>query len=454
MSQPWLICRLVLLSSLAAPAALAQETAKPPEQFSSEDKPAREQTIYIPYVKLRQIFEKEGRGVFVPYDEFQRLWKAAQNAAKKIEDYKPPVAALIAEIESEATVSRDVITVSAKLQIEVLTEGWNEVPLRLKDAAISSAKIGDLPARLLYSADSGYRVLLEKKGKQQPEKIELVLEYSKAFTKQPGTNSVEFDAPQAPVNRWQIRIPEPGVKVNVQPNISATDRGAPTKNDVAKSDRPDETSKNETLVQAIVGAAQTVRIEWTAKAEGAAGLAALVTVQAWQEMTIDEGVVHTRTNLAYDIQRADVIQLTVEVPADHNVVNVFDPNVQKWEKKTEGPIQTLTIALFQPTRGTQNVVIELEEFAGDKEMPEEMTHAEIRAPIVRAVQAGTPEAMGNIGRQQGVVVVGLGTSLRGEATSRTGLLQIDAAELPAPLAKQQWAFAFRYAAIPFDLVLS
>ena len=136
---------------MAAPVALAQETAKPPEQSISDDKPAREQTIYIPYAKLRQIFEKEGRGVFVPYDEFQRLWKAAQNAAKKIDDYKPPIAALIAEIESEATVSRDVMTVSAKLQIEVLTEGWHEVPLRLKDAAIRSAKIGDLPARLLYS---------------------------------------------------------------------------------------------------------------------------------------------------------------------------------------------------------------------------------------------------------------------------------------------------------------
>ena len=79
-----------------------------------------------------------------------------------------------------------------------------------------------------------------------------------------------------------------GVKVNVQPNISATDGGAATKDDAAKSDRPDETAKKETLVQAIVGAAQTVRIEWTAKAEGAAGLAALVTVQARQEVTIDE----------------------------------------------------------------------------------------------------------------------------------------------------------------------
>jgi hypothetical protein len=449
---------LVLVALLAA--SVQSQEPKPPEPTPEQiaaaeaDKPTREQTIYIPYAKLRSIFEKEGRGVFVPYDEFQRMWKAARDAARRIEEYKPPIGALIAEIDSQATVSKDVMNVQARLQIEVLTEGWHEVPLRLTHSAIRSAKIGDQPARLIYSPDAGYRLLVEKKGKQA-ERIELVLEYSRAFTKQPGTNSVEFDAPQAPVNRWQIRIAEPGVKVNVHPNISTTDAGAEKMGDDAPPDpaAPMPAAK-ETLVQAFVGAADVVRIDWTAKAEGAAGLAALVTVQARQEVTIDEGVVRTRVNLAYDITRADVTQLTVEVPADHNVVNVYDPNVQKWEKKTEGPLQTLTITLYQPTRGAQNVMIELEKFAGDKEMPQEMMHAEIKAPVVRALQAGTPESMTNIGRQQGVVVVRLGTALRGEVTSRTGLLQIDAAELPAPLAGQEWNFAYRYAALPFDLVLS
>ena len=183
-----------------------------------------------------------------------------------------------------------------------------------------------------------------------------------------------------PVNRWQIRIPEPGVKIHVQPNISSSEVKT-EKTDGASSDakQPAADPSQETVVQAFVAGAATVRIDWTAKAEGAAGLAALVTVQSRQELTIDEGVVSIRTHLAYDIQRAAVTQLVVEVPADHNVVNVFDPNVQKWEKKTEGPVQILTMALFQPTRGSQNVTIELEKFAGDKEMPQEMTSAEIRA---------------------------------------------------------------------------
>lgn len=265
MFRPGLIRRLLLLLVLFAPElAAAQEAPQPAAQSAAADgqeKPAREQTIYIPYAKLRQIFEKEGRGVFVPYDEFQRLWKAAREAAKKIEDYKPPVATLIAEIDSQATVSRDVMTVKARLQIEVLAEGWQYVFLSLKDSAIRSAMIGQRPARLLYRPE-GYWVLVEKKGKE-PEKIELLLEYSKAFAKQPGMNSVEFDAPQAPVNRWQIRIPEPGVKVNVHPNISATDSGAELMDPAAADQKPDQAAdaKKETLVQAFVGAAPTVRID-------------------------------------------------------------------------------------------------------------------------------------------------------------------------------------------------
>jgi hypothetical protein len=424
--------------------------------IAAAEKPGqlREQTIYIPYGKLKAIFEKEGRGVFIPYDKFQELWKAAREAGRKLEDIKPPIPALIAEIDSTATVGKDVMNVEAKLAIEVLTEGWHEIPLRLKDAAIRTAKIGDAPARVIYSPEQGYRVLIEKKGKDA-ERIDLVLEYSKAFAKSPGTNTVEFDAPQAPVNRWQIKIAEAGVKVNVHPNLAASD----SLTEKAPDMPPDPAAApaapaKETVVQAFVGAADCVRIDWTAKAEGAAGLAALATVQARQEVVIDEGFIRTRANLAYDISRADVTQLVVEIPADHNVVNIFDPNVQKWEKQADEATQTITITLFQPTRGTQNIAIELEKIAGDKEMPQEMMTGELKAPLIRATQVGQPGQLTNVGRQQGVVAVRLGTALRGEVTSRTGLLQVDNADLPAPLAGQEWTYAYRYSALPFDLAIS
>jgi hypothetical protein len=468
MSRVWLIPLLAVSRLLFAveflPAqdepAGAQPVTQPAAAGAAETAPPatlREQTIYIPYSRLRSIFERDGRGVFIPYNQFQELWKAARSAARTIEDYKPPIGALIVEIDSRATVGRDVMNVEARLAIEVLTEGWHQIPLRLKESAIRSAKIGDTPARILFSPDTGYSLLLQKEGKQ-PERIELKLEYSQAFEKSPGSNRVQFAAPQAPVNRWQITIGEAGVKVNVHPNVSASESVPEMTPPTAPGDDPPAeqpaAAKPETVVEAFVGAADLVRIDWTAKAEGAAGLTPLATVQARQEVLIDEGVIRTRANLTYEITRADATELVIEVPEDHSVVNVFDPNVQKWEKKTEGAVQTISLTLFQPTRGTQNIALELEKIAADKEMPQDMMNGQLKLPMIRATQIGTAEELVAIGRQQGVVAVRLGASLRGEVAARTGLLQIDQAELPAPLAGQNWSFAYRYAALPFDLAIT
>ena len=110
------------------PVSLFQPSAKDDEKA---EKSIREQDIYIPYEKLRQVFEKHGRGVFLPYEKFQELWQAAQDKTRPAAEPKPPVGALITEIENEATVEKDVVRVKAKVKIEVLAEGWNEIPLRL-----------------------------------------------------------------------------------------------------------------------------------------------------------------------------------------------------------------------------------------------------------------------------------------------------------------------------------
>ena len=67
----------------AKPAKLAGKPAKKAAEKAAtgdanQEKLIREQSIYIPYEKLRKVFEKEGRGVFLPYQKFQELWQAAQ----------------------------------------------------------------------------------------------------------------------------------------------------------------------------------------------------------------------------------------------------------------------------------------------------------------------------------------------------------------------------------------
>ncbi|MFV1967101.1 MAG: hypothetical protein ACC628_16865 [Pirellulaceae bacterium] len=441
-----------------------------------EAKPLREQTIYIPYAKLKKTFEKEGRGVFLPYEKFQELWKQARSKHAPDVEVRPPVGALLTDIENDATVEKEVVQVRAKLQIEILGKGWQKVPLRLKDAAIRSAVIGGKPARIVFDEKTGYQLLVENPT-EEPIRLELVMEYAKTYSKAPGQNSVSFQAPQAPVNRWRIRIPQAGVKVNIHPMIAATEieppaavsappaaapkppaeetpAATPAEGGDAPAEKPKPEAKPapkpapkpkpkpappaETVIMAFVGVAPEVRVDWTPKAEGAAGLKALASVQAEQEVSIEEGVIRTRTRLAYEISRAELLQLTVDVPSDQKVTGVFDPNVRQWEVAEGEAWQSIRIQLFEPASGSQNITVEMERFA------DMVTMRELPIPVVRAA---------NVGRQQGVVVVKLGEELKAQSIRRNGLLQVDKNELPPTLQRSQWMFAHRYATLPFELVL-
>ncbi len=449
----WSLCAIAIVALASfSPAADpddkgdAAKPAAPPAAKAGADTDAkmdrslREQEIYIPYEKLRGVFEKHGRGVFLPYEKFEELWKAAQDKTRPAAAPRPPVGAVITEIENEATVAKDVVQVTAHIKIDLLAEGWHEVPVRLADAAIVRATIKNEPARLLGGANEDHRLLIQKKGKQ-PEQIELVLEYARAITRSPGQNSVSFQAPQAAVSRWKVRIPQAGVKVNIRPLIAATEvpSAKPPEGAVAKPD--------ETVILAFVGAAPSVEIDWTPKSEGATGLTALASVQSEQQVWIQEGITRTRTTLAYSISRAELNQLSLEVPAEFKVVNVFDPNVRQWSvdpPAAGSTVQKITAQLFEPAKAAQTVVVELEKVAHAQAGTQKRVES-LKVPVVKAL---------NVGRQQGFVVVQVGAGLGAEASKTSGLLQVDANELPPAMRTTAWTFAYRYASAPFDLELA
>lgn len=396
---------------------------------SADDDTLHEQTIYIPYDKLKRVFEKQGRGVFLPYDEFQKLWQAARKAARPTPLVKQPVDALISQIDSEATIADQVVNVVATLKIEVLGDNWVVVPLRLPNAAIRSATIDGKPARVMFDPKAGFKLLHHKTGKEAQE-IELHLEYSRAYTKTPGQSSVTFEPPQAPINQWKIIVPETGITVNVEPMIAAT------RTPGTKQDKPAE----HTELLAFVGAAPSVKITWNPKAEGASGLTAFATLNAQQQVVVSEGVMRTTVLLNYEISRSTLTQLVLDVPADQKVVNVYDRNVKRWQVVAGEPKQQrIEVELFEATRGQQTLTIELEQFQKARDAARE-----ISVPVVTAV---------GVGRQQGMVVARLDAGLRGEAIRRVGLLQLDQDDLPATLRKTTWGFAYRYGAVPYELAL-
>ncbi|HEX4148808.1 MAG TPA: hypothetical protein VHY20_07465, partial [Pirellulales bacterium] len=264
------------------------------------------------------------------------------------------------------------------------------------------------------------------------ERLELKLEYAKAFTKTPGRNHIDFAPPQAPVSRWEVRINEPGVKIDLKPLVAASD--VPAK----------EAGPDRSQLQAFVGAAERVEIDWTPRAEGAAGMEALATVQTEQQVFVEENVVRSRVQLSYIISRAELNVLLLDLPADDRVVNAFDANVRRWSvqnvpAKGDSPAhQQLRVELFEPARTRQELTVELERLASGDEQ------RSIAVPTVKAVGAA---------RQQGVIAVRAAAGLQAETERRTGLVQIDASELRAELRANPWSAVYRYASLPWELTL-
>ncbi len=431
------ICFLFWLSCVIAGSVPSSSSAQPSETAEGHVS-IREQTIYIPYGKLNEVFEKQGRGVFVPYEEFQSLWEAARKANVRPAPLGPPVKTLITEIDNQATVSGDVLRVAATIRIDVLESGWHEIPLRMAAAAVGTATVDGKPARLVGDAQQGYTLIVNHAG-ADPIKLELELEYAARIEKQPGRNRVAVHPPLAAVNRWTIRIDEPGVDVELKPLVAATRIAAGEGETAEEPAGSDQAEAGQTVVAALVGATPELTIEWTPQAEGASGMSAIATVESNQEVTIEEGIVRTRTNLAYTIRRAELAELVVDVPLNQKVVAVSNANLRRWQIEPFDNVQRIRVELFEAAREQQQLQIDLEQLV-------ESSAAEpINVPVVAAV---------GVGRQQGIVVVQVSSGLRGQVVERRGVSQIDTTDLPAPLANGRWNFSYRYAAVPFEVVLS
>ncbi len=424
---------LAVLGSSGTAASPLQE----PELPNSEGGPKNEQTIYIPYDKLKDVFEKEGRGVFLPYDQFQKLWQEARAAKGRSPADSPPVDVILVSAENTATIEKEVMVVRAVITVELLRSGWQKIPLQLNDAAILTATVDKEPARIVHDPATGYSLLFQNK-ETKPTRIQVDLEYAKAYEKTPGQNSVSFMAPQAPVNKWLIRIPDAGVKVQVDPMLATTE--SPAKSGDTEKSNDDKQPGTEVL--AFVGVSPNIRIRWVPKSEGATGMTPLASVQMQHRVSIEEGMARTTAQFAYKIDRAELTQLSITLPPQQKVINVFDPNVRKWSVEAGDSEQKvapkLLVELFEPARQAQNLVVELE------------SALDAKADSARSlVSFDCLDA----NRQQGVLAVRVGQGLRAEPTDRKGLMQLDPAELPPPLNTEAWTFAYRFTSVPYELKL-
>ena len=407
------LCRLslVVFLFLAALVGIAQEAAK-------KKTPPSEKNIYLPYERLWEIFEKDQRGVFLPYAEFQQLWQRAYGQPDP-EAPKPPAPALITAIRGDMTVLEQNARVTVTLSIDLYERGWLLLPLALPGCAVTRAVIGEDAARLIYESKSGYTLLYHKE-REERESITLSMDFICDIQKQPGINSLRFQPPASPISTWELLIPETDAKVAADQTRMIMEK------------IPAEAGQSRFRLHLSGGAQRT--ISWTPKAEGAKGLEALINTSAELVNSIDDGMLFTQALLRCRISRASVRQLALIIPAGFRVTSVFDPNIREWNVSADDAGQRLDIQLYEPVAEEQNVRLEMERTLAD---------GQVDIPAV-----ALPGAV----RQQGHVAIRLGDGLKAEVSERRGLTQAAPSAMPPGMADKGPFFAcYQYAALPWQL---
>ncbi len=87
-SPRWIALVLVSAALMALPAGCTQPQARTrggmpvlaPAAANGGAAPAivLEQAYYVPFENIEQVFERTGRGIFLPYEKFLELWNASR----------------------------------------------------------------------------------------------------------------------------------------------------------------------------------------------------------------------------------------------------------------------------------------------------------------------------------------------------------------------------------------
>src|SRR5262245_39374079 len=127
-----LLASALFLGALAlpfslAPSATAEDPAPAAPGAPSPGDGPEVHKVYVPFKDLQKVFEKEGQGVFLPYAEFRALWDKAYRMPD--DPARPPVAFAVRSAEYAGLATGESIRFTAKLEVEVLAQGWQRIPL-------------------------------------------------------------------------------------------------------------------------------------------------------------------------------------------------------------------------------------------------------------------------------------------------------------------------------------
>jgi hypothetical protein len=401
------------LSLLLGPFVLDAEAAK---KDPDKNMPAK---VYVPYDKLKEVFESEQQGVFLPYKDFQKLWQAAQGKPKDVSE--APFEYLVSTARFKGQISDELAEMTLELTVDILGEGWVDVPIGLGEVGVANVQFIE-PAEnkikpLLRVVDGRYILTTKGKGRYV-----MALDFVRQLEVKPGLNVVAFKIPRAAVTTLELMIPEENLKVDVEPMLAAT------------TSQVEAGQKKLTRLKAFLGSAGQVKLSWKPKTEAAAELEPVLICEQMQHINITEALVNYQIKLDYTIRRGGVDSFTVKLPGGFRVTDVSGANISKWDITTAGAepiaqaVQVLEVKLFSPAKDKYTLTLGMEQFL-------QQDHARFTlAPVV------TEQVL----RRSGLIAITCSPRRLYNLKDIYNLARVDTGRLPSHLHNRPGLTAYRF----------
>lgn len=398
-----------------APAATTPQSSTPRESPAGTNKTDSaqndwERLIYVPYRNLKQVFDKDGAAAFMPYGQFLKLWESLQRIDLK-QPPKPPVGAVITKAAYSGRVEKEIARIDAELTVQVLAKGWVELPIRFGEAAIGKMTADDEKILLQATGNGAYTLLLPKDGEHK-----IRFELAARVRSSPDGRSLEFDCPPSGITTFDLTVPGGDQSIEVVP-AGIVAPGAP--------------AENATKVTAELGATAKIAARWRPRVSTAPVMEVLTTVSNTLDVRVADGLAHTHAALTYHVLRGQLDQLRIGVPLEHRILDVTAAGLKSWKVVREEKGQVVTVDLLGGE--ARLIVVELQ--------TERPVAAEPFA-VAGVDEDGTLRGIHALGevRENGLLIISQGPELTLSVEQLSGLVRVEAAEVPEPLRRPDSSF--------------
>lgn len=376
-------------------------------------------SIYIPFEKLKEVFGEEGATAVMPYLDLQKLWKLLDQQGK---DKAPE--AVIVQADYAVSVEKSVARVTATLKLKALKAGWSSVPLPFGQASIGKLTAGDERILLRGTGPGNYELLLPDRGN-----YDVSLELFSKVQSSPDGQLLHFTCPNVGIASVEITVPETEQTIQMKPE---------------GVEMPVEAPAGQSRVKFHLGSTPNVQITWAPRASAKPLMELLTSVRNQTHVTLADGLIHTRAVLDIDVLRGELTQVQIDVPKGDRILDVSAPQakVRGWKAVEGETSQTITVDLLQAVEKTLKLEVHTE-----RALPEG------NAPLAGIAEDGTVSGIHvrDAIRESGYIAVTHSEDAQLVVEKQEGLIRVDAGEVPDALRIAN-SVTYRFYSPKFSLV--